>query len=97
MPNPIVGATYGPQVPGTVRPTNGTKLADLNPCPLNVCCNIWGNCGLSAEFCIESPADTGAPGAAKPGSDRYISNYGISIINSPVPPPEFRKVGYFAS
>lgn len=97
MPNPIVGATCGPQVPGTVMPTNGTKLADLNPCPLNVCCNIWGNCGLSAEFCIESPADTGAPGAAKPGSDGCISNCGMSIINSPVPPPEFRKVGYFAS
>jgi hypothetical protein len=40
MPSPISGATCGPQVPGTVRPTNGTKLADLNPCPLNVCSEL---------------------------------------------------------
>ncbi|RYP70495.1 hypothetical protein DL771_005432 [Monosporascus sp. 5C6A] len=97
MPNPITGATCGPQVPGTVRPTNETKLADLNPCPLNVCCNIWGNCGLSDDFCIESPADTGAPGAAKPGSNGCISNCGMKIVHSANPPDEFRTVGYFES
>lgn len=35
---------------GTQKPTNGTKLADLNPCPLNVCCNIWGQCGYVPVF-----------------------------------------------
>ncbi|KAK0720015.1 hypothetical protein B0H67DRAFT_682014 [Lasiosphaeris hirsuta] len=34
MPNSISNTRCGPQVPSTVRPTNGTKLADLNPCPL---------------------------------------------------------------
>lgn len=95
MPSYITGATCGPQVPGTKRPTNGTKLADLNPCPLNVCCNIWGNCGLSDEFCIEAPADTGAPGAAIPGSNGCISNCGMKIIHSDEGPEEFRTVGYF--
>ncbi len=97
MPSPVTGATCGPQVRGTVRPTNGTELANLNPCPLNVCCNIWGHCGLSADFCIESPADSGAPGAAKPGSNGCISNCGMNIINSSTPPSEFRTVGYFES
>ncbi|KAI1852620.1 hypothetical protein JX266_002161 [Neoarthrinium moseri] len=97
MPNPIVGATCGPQVPGTQMPTNGTKLADLNPCPLNVCCNIWGNCGLSDDFCIESPADSGAPGAAKPGSNGCISNCGSEIVHSDKGPDKFRVVGYFES
>ena len=40
MPSPVTGVACGPQVPGTVRPTNGTKLADLNPCPLNVCLEL---------------------------------------------------------
>ncbi|KAK4247528.1 hypothetical protein C7999DRAFT_14472 [Corynascus novoguineensis] len=97
MPNPLSGATCGPQVPGRERPTNGTKLADLNPCPLNVCCNIWGNCGLSDEFCIESPADSGAPGAAKPGSNGCISNCGMDIVHSDKKPDQFRRVGYFES
>ncbi|KAK8110220.1 uncharacterized protein PG998_006677 [Apiospora kogelbergensis] len=97
MPNPIVGATCGPQVPGTERPTNGTELADLNPCPLNVCCNIWGNCGLSDDFCIESPADSGAPGAAKPGSNGCISHCGSEIVHSDKGPDKFRVVGYFES
>lgn len=52
----------GPQVPGTQRPTNDTDIKDLNPCPLNVCCNVWGQCGTTDDFCIYNPADTKAPG-----------------------------------
>jgi LysM repeat protein len=40
MPAPLDNAVCGPQVPGTEAPTNGTALADLNPCPLNACCDI---------------------------------------------------------
>ena len=35
-------AICGPQKPGTVMPTDGTRLADMNSCPLNACCNGWG-------------------------------------------------------
>lgn len=40
MPASLDNAICGPQVPGTEAPTNGTALADLNPCPLNACCDI---------------------------------------------------------
>jgi hypothetical protein len=40
MPAPVANAVCGPKVPGTKAPTDGTDLADLNPCPLNVCCDI---------------------------------------------------------
>lgn len=41
MPNTISNAVCGPQKPnGEARGTK--KLADMNPCPLNVCCNVWG-------------------------------------------------------
>lgn len=42
MPAPLPNAVCGPQVPGTERPTDGTDLADLNPCPLNACCDVFG-------------------------------------------------------
>jgi hypothetical protein len=42
MPAALAGTTCGPQVPGTQRPPPGTDLSSLNPCPLNACCDIWG-------------------------------------------------------
>lgn len=44
MPDPIPNAMCGPQVPGTDTPSDTSRkaLAKLNHCPLNVCCNIWG-------------------------------------------------------
>jgi hypothetical protein len=54
---------------GTTQPSSGTDLAKLNPCPLNVCCNIWGQCGLSDDFCVISKSDTGAPGTSAPGKN----------------------------
>lgn len=42
MPAPVSNAVCGPQVPGTQPPTDGKSLADLNPCPLNACCDILG-------------------------------------------------------
>lgn len=59
MPSPMANAVCGPQVPGTKEPSDKKKLADLNPCPLNACCDIWGQCGTTAEFCTDT--NTGAP------------------------------------
>jgi chitinase len=53
MPASVENALCGPTVPGTLRPTNGMDIKDLNPCPLNVCCNVWGQCGLTNDFCVE--------------------------------------------
>ncbi|EEP79268.1 conserved hypothetical protein [Uncinocarpus reesii 1704] len=95
MPAPIQGVTCGPQVPGTKKPSDGTALADLNPCPLNACCDVWGFCGTTPEFCTESPADTGAPGTAKPGTNGCISNCGIDIVNNDKAPDQLKTIGYF--
>ncbi|KKA17641.1 hypothetical protein T310_8420, partial [Rasamsonia emersonii CBS 393.64] len=95
MPAPIQNAVCGPQVPGTKKPTNGTVLADLNPCPLNACCDIWGQCGITPDFCTPDPASTGAPGTAKPGSNGCISNCGTNITNNNAQPKNFFRVGYF--
>lgn len=48
MPAPVSNAVCGPTVPGTKKPSGGKNLTDLNPCPLKVCCNIWGQCGISS-------------------------------------------------
>lgn len=49
------------QKPGTVRPNNGSTWdwAALNPCPLNACCDIWGQCGITQEFCTNTTASGG--------------------------------------
>jgi hypothetical protein len=62
MPAPVDAAICGPQVPGTKPPAAGISLASLNPCPLNACCDIWGQCGTMLEFCTISTSSTGAPG-----------------------------------
>ncbi|KAB8218928.1 hypothetical protein BDV33DRAFT_192403 [Aspergillus novoparasiticus] len=95
MPSPVQGATCGPQVPGTEKPSNGTALADLNPCPLNACCDAWGFCGTTVDFCTKSPADTGAPGTAKPGTNGCISNCGMEIVNNGNAPDQLKTIGYF--
>ncbi|KAK2782279.1 hypothetical protein FQN53_000095 [Emmonsiellopsis sp. PD_33] len=95
FPLPIDDAQCGPQVPGTTKPTDDTPWAELNPCPLNSCCDVWGFCGVTAEFCTPTPADTGAPGTADPGTNGCISNCGTDIVNNDDPPANFRRVGYF--
>lgn len=95
MPNSVPNAVCGPQVPGTQKPPNMDDLADLNPCPLDVCCNVWGQCGITEDFCISAPADTGAPGTAKPGSNGCVASCGMGIVNNGSPPPTFRRIGYF--
>ncbi|KAK3947971.1 hypothetical protein QBC32DRAFT_246732, partial [Pseudoneurospora amorphoporcata] len=78
FPAPIANAVCGPQKPGSKAPTDGSKIANLNPCPLNACCNIWGQCGITKDFCVDT--NTGAPGTAKPGTYGCISNCGTDIV-----------------
>lgn len=95
MPSSLTNALCGPQVPGTQRPTDMSTLADLNPCPLKACCNVWGQCGITKDFCVPSPADTGAPGTATPGSNGCIASCGSNITNNGSPPSSFKRIGYF--
>lgn len=97
FPVPLPNAVCGPQVPGTVEPTNGTSTswALLNQCPLNACCDTWGQCGTTAEFCTASNSTTGAPGTAAPLSNGCISNCGTAIANNQNPPAEYASIGYF--
>ncbi|KND90513.1 Killer toxin subunits alpha/beta [Tolypocladium ophioglossoides CBS 100239] len=86
----------GPQKPGTQEPDDAKlDISTLNPCPLNVCCNVWGFCGTSSDFCVKSPADTGAPGTSRPGTSSCVSNCGNDIKNNGKPPAKFIQVGYF--
>ena len=95
FPAPVAGTACGPQVPNTVEPANGTNWASLNPCPLNACCDIWGQCGTFPEFCTVTNSTTGAPGTAAPGSNGCISNCGVALENDSTPPAEFASIGYF--
>jgi hypothetical protein len=92
MPAPMENAICGPQVPGTEAPDDMSKLADLNPCPLNACCDVWGQCGITPEFCTDT--NTGAPGTAKPNTNGCISNCGTDIVKGS-PPSEFRSIAYY--
>ncbi|KAL5342159.1 hypothetical protein BJX70DRAFT_395132 [Aspergillus crustosus] len=94
MPVEDERAVCGPQVPGTKKPTNDTAIADLNPCPLNVCCNTWGQCGTTQDFCIDTSIDD-TPGTAKNGTNGCISNCGMDIVNNDDPPKEYSRIAYF--
>ncbi|KAK1635899.1 chitinase [Colletotrichum phormii] len=94
MPNPISNAICGPQKPDG-EPRGNKNLTDMNPCPLNVCCNVWGQCGMDPDFCTEAPADTGAPGTSQPGKNGCISNCGMEITNNDKGPASFSHIAYF--
>lgn len=93
MPAPVANAVCGPQVSNTGRPPPGTDLGTLNQCPLNACCNTWGQCGTTTEFCTESRSKTGALGMAAPGENGCISNCGTDIISSD-PPTDTLNIAY---
>ncbi|EPS35532.1 hypothetical protein H072_11031 [Dactylellina haptotyla CBS 200.50] len=78
FPAPIPNAVCGPQKPGSKPPPAGTNVATLNPCPLNACCNIWGQCGVTKDFCVDT--NTGNPGTAQVGTYGCISNCGYDVI-----------------
>ncbi|KAK4196868.1 family 18 putative glycoside hydrolase [Triangularia verruculosa] len=94
MPAIVPNAMCGPTMNSTVRPPLGTNISTMNPCPLNVCCNIWGQCGMTDDFCVVSKSETGAPGTAAPGQHGCISNCGRDIIKGSAPAKHMR-LGYF--
>ncbi|OJJ85483.1 uncharacterized protein ASPGLDRAFT_73421 [Aspergillus glaucus CBS 516.65] len=80
MPSVLKTAVCGPQKAGTKRPDDWDDIESLNPCPLNACCDIWGQCGTTSKFCTKTNSTTGAPGTAKTGTDGCISNCGTGIV-----------------
>lgn len=97
LPASLNGSVCGPTKTGTKPPNSGQNLADLNPCPLNACCNIWGQCGISPEYCTAESGLTGNPGTAPPNKNGCISNCGTDIVNNKAPPASFMNVGYYES
>ncbi|KAJ5737097.1 uncharacterized protein N7483_002222 [Penicillium malachiteum] len=95
MPSTISNAVCGPQVNGTANATHGTDLRTLNACPLNACCDIWGQCGITAEFCTVSNSTTGNPGRAAANENGCISNCSTDIIVSVDAPAETYSIAYF--
>ncbi|XP_014561985.1 glycoside hydrolase family 18 protein [Bipolaris victoriae FI3] len=96
MPANVPNAVCGPTMNGTTQPPAGTDLATLNPCLLNVCCNIWGQCGMTDDFCVISKSETGAPGTSAPGKNGCISNCGRDIIKGSAPASKI-KLAYYES
>lgn len=97
LPAPQKGAICGPTVPGTKQPASGTNITNLNPCPLNACCNIWGQCGITGDFCVPSTGKFGNPGTGPPGSNGCASSCGRKITNNGQAPSSFISVGYYES
>jgi hypothetical protein len=57
--------------------------------------SIWGQCGITDEFCTVSSSTTNAPGTAAPGENGCISNCGAGMVDNGTSPVGFRRVGYF--
>ncbi|KAF1964360.1 glycoside hydrolase [Bimuria novae-zelandiae CBS 107.79] len=89
MPAVVGNAVCGPMMPGTVKAPSGTNLSTLNPCPLNVCCNIWGQCGTTDDYCTVKKSESGAPGTSG-HANGCISNCGRDIIKGAAPASTFK-------
>ncbi|OAA73472.1 class V chitinase Chi100 [Cordyceps fumosorosea ARSEF 2679] len=94
MPAPVKNAVCGPQVKGTGRYPHDIDPTSLNTCRLRACCNIWGQCGTTGEFCTPSKSPTGAPGTAAPGENGCISNCGTDVITGHTPKDTY-NIAYF--
>lgn len=97
MPQAIANAVCGPLKPNAKFPTGGKTLASLNPCPLNACCTIWGQCGITPEFCTDQAGPTGNPGTAPGGQNGCISNCGTKIKSDDARPGSPMSIGYYES
>lgn len=94
FPVEIPDAQCGPQKPGTKPPKDTANIANMNPCPLNVCCNTWGFCGTTPEFCTDTSVDK-TPGTAMNNTNGCISNCGLDIVNNDKSPKSFGKIAYY--
>lgn len=96
LPFPISNTQCGPTKPETQKPGPGVKLKDLNPCPLNACCNVWGQCGITSDFCTVKESSSGNPGTSGL-QNGCVSSCGMDIISSSKPPASFGRIGYYES
>jgi hypothetical protein len=96
FPAASTAAICGPTKLGTQKPpgSKSTDWALLNPCPLKACCNIWGKCGTTEQFCISQ--STGPPGTSS-GQNGCVANCGTLITNNKKAPKQFLNIGYFES
>lgn len=99
MPHLDPAALCGPTKPGTPSTyvEDNTNLTNMNPCPLNACCNVWGQCGINGEFCLK----LGGGLLSAPGTSLYkngcVSNCGTKIVQSSSGPSTYARVGYYES
>ncbi|KAJ2254356.1 hypothetical protein GGI13_002204 [Coemansia sp. RSA 455] len=83
---PIPAKDPDPEVVcGPTASGNGTNVK----CPLNTCCNEWGRCGLTSEFCDVFPG-------VNPGVKGCQDNCNIEYVKGE-PPAQFINVGYYES
>ncbi|KAL8340475.1 hypothetical protein RB601_006532 [Gaeumannomyces tritici] len=94
LPYQASNAVCGPTMLGTKKPTDGTELKDLKPCPLNAYCNVRGQCGVSAEFCTEEKSSSGNPGTSAL-QNRCVSSCGMEIKNNKNAPNGYGRIGYY--
>jgi len=96
-PNPFGNAVCGPQKPGSRHPNAGEDIAKMNPCPLNACCNIWGQCGTTSDFCTRTKATGKLAWYSGDKENACISKCGTDIFNNKKKPAKFMDLGYFES
>ncbi|KAH8894612.1 glycoside hydrolase, partial [Thozetella sp. PMI_491] len=96
MPYPNKDAVCGPTVVGSdsTYVESNDDLINLNPCPLNACCNVWGNCGISGDFCNEAAGPEGNPGTSAL-TNGCVSSCGTDIVNTGTAPASYQRVGYY--
>ena len=86
--------------PGTPPRPTANPLAQCGPlapgdlynssCPLNACCDQWGFCGETAEFCATTSSPTNAP-----GTTGCYSNCGIPDLPVAEYPANLGSIAYF--
>ncbi|KAJ5653293.1 hypothetical protein N7490_000296 [Penicillium lividum] len=91
-PVSIANAECGPQVANTTFTSDDSHTwSELNPCPLNACCDSYGQCGTTPLYCDGFDESTSDP----PGTGNCIASCGSTITNWAVEPSSYSKVGYY--
>ncbi|KAI9700939.1 MAG: hypothetical protein M1820_006584 [Bogoriella megaspora] len=100
MPAKVANAVCGPTAPkndSTGSKITNSDFSTMNPCPLNACCDIWGQCGITPEYCTDETGPKGNPGTAPPNKNGCVSNCGTKIRSDIARLTEFKKIGYYES